>query len=402
MAGWLRMARRASLHWAVGTALLGLSMVLIVLRPELDLWAGRWLPNLLAIGGFAIVRRGIQVFVRVRPTDFEHALVTVLGAGGVALSLLAVLPESARALSAGAAMSWTLLRAAHELVRGLTPEFGRAAARGGALPFAVVGVAISLRPVVGWVRGPGAAPLETASTVNVALLLSFVAFGQLVMAGLVVLVILRMLARLRRLGTHDPLTGLLNRRGVALAMAREFEDMHRRGRPFALISLDVDHFKSINDRHGHAVGDAALVALAQTLQASARDVDHVGRLGGEEFCVVLHETDVAGALIAAGRLLQAVRDMRPDAGGASLRLTASFGVTACRGPDDTAEAMWQRVDVALYEAKASGRDRVQLASAERRPSRAAATASTGWHGARRAHRAGPRTRPGQFASDTQV
>jgi diguanylate cyclase (GGDEF)-like protein len=155
----------------------------------------------------------------------------------------------------------------------------------------------------------------------------------------------------------DDLTRLPNRRALDEEIAHALSAARRSGRPFAIVMVDVDRFKFINDTHGHAVGDAALTAFAQRLSGALREPDRAYRYGGEEFCVLLDDTDLPGARTLAERARE--RIAQPFEG-PMRALTASFGVTAWQ-PEDTRDTLFQRADRALYAAKANGRDRVETA-----------------------------------------
>ena len=170
----------------------------------------------------------------------------------------------------------------------------------------------------------------------------------------------RMERQLRQLATIDDLTETLNRRAFFIAAEQEIERSARYGNCVSVAMFDLDHFKRINDRHGHAVGDRALRAAAAALRANLREVDILGRLGGEEFAVLLPETALAGAVEVAERLRQAIAAivLPLDAGLPPLTFTASLGV-AERGADETTvDKILARADLALYRAKADGRNRV--------------------------------------------
>ncbi len=168
-------------------------------------------------------------------------------------------------------------------------------------------------------------------------------------------------AELERLASTDVLTGLRNRRSVSDVVEREIARAARTGRSFAVLLADVDHFKRINDVHGHAVGDAVLVELAARFRATLRISDAVGRWGGEEFCVVVVEVDVAGAERAAERLRAAVAKRPFATDGGALPVTVSVGVAMFRGAGDTLARLLHAADEALYAAKGAGRDRWCLA-----------------------------------------
>jgi diguanylate cyclase (GGDEF)-like protein len=169
------------------------------------------------------------------------------------------------------------------------------------------------------------------------------------------------LEALRRLATRDELTGLLNRREYDRILAEEEERSRRFGQPLGLVVLDVDLFKSINDTHGHAAGDAVLKEIAARLAGAIRTVDRASRIGGEEFALILVQTDGSSALEVARRAIAAVARMPIDAGGRSLAVTASAGVAALPVDAKTGADLFAVADKALYRAKESGRNRVVAA-----------------------------------------
>jgi two-component system cell cycle response regulator len=166
---------------------------------------------------------------------------------------------------------------------------------------------------------------------------------------------------IQRAATTDPLTGIMNRRALLPAVDVEQSRSERHGYPMALLMLDVDHFKSINDEHGHAMGDQVLAALGRMLAQYARKTDLVGRWGGEEFVVVLAGANEAGARIAGERIRSAVEKMTVlDDKGQRVPITISIGI-ACLEVNDKVDVLVERADHAMYQAKATGRNRVVVA-----------------------------------------
>lgn len=156
----------------------------------------------------------------------------------------------------------------------------------------------------------------------------------------------------------DPLTGLLNRRAFFEALAREQRRMERTKSKCALIVVDIDHFKHINDLHGHTAGDLVLKAIADSLEEGLRPaMDYVARWGGEEFVALLTHTDLAGAACAAERLRTKIETLDPSIGKVCLGITASFGVTELLSGMEF-EAALDHADRCLYAAKKSGRNKV--------------------------------------------
>ena len=165
---------------------------------------------------------------------------------------------------------------------------------------------------------------------------------------------------LKRLSTTDSLTGLSNRRALDHALRREFARAQRNGSPLSLITLDIDHFKRINDRYGHPVGDEVLAQFGLVLQESVRETDTAARPGGEEFTILLPDTPLEQAKVLAERLQLKLHDTSWPVES----VTASFGI-ACLGPViNDVRALLRAADRALYEAKAVGRDRIVLAAAD--------------------------------------
>jgi diguanylate cyclase (GGDEF)-like protein len=164
----------------------------------------------------------------------------------------------------------------------------------------------------------------------------------------------------RELATRDELTGLPNRRAMQDLMGLEHRRSVRSGRPMLLAQLDIDHFKRINDAHGHATGDRALQAFASVVRASVRDTDVLARWGGEEFVLLLSETRLDDARDLLERLRQAVATMEIPHTDGTLRMTVSIGV-AVHLPGDTVDLTLERADQALYTAKSLGRNRIAVA-----------------------------------------
>ena len=167
------------------------------------------------------------------------------------------------------------------------------------------------------------------------------------------------LEQIRQLATHDDLTGLLNRRAMLDRMQLEQRRSLRSGSPLLIAQLDIDHFKVVNDTHGHAAGDLVLQSFADTVRRNVRDTDVLARWGGEEFVLLLCDTPAADAVALMERLRQAVQAMQvPVAqGGQPITVTVSIGL-ARHAPADPLAGTLERADRALYAAKAGGRNRV--------------------------------------------
>jgi len=169
-------------------------------------------------------------------------------------------------------------------------------------------------------------------------------------------------ADLARLALTDPLTGLSNRRHFLERLQGEVERALRYQRPLSVVLLDLDHFKRVNDTHGHAAGDDVLRGAARALRSVCRDVDLPARWGGEELALLLPETDAAGALIVAERVRERIEAQAYTApSGSAFGVTASLGVATAGDKALSAEALLHASDRALYRAKDEGRNRVIVA-----------------------------------------
>ena len=167
--------------------------------------------------------------------------------------------------------------------------------------------------------------------------------------------------RLEALLFEDPLTKLSNRRFILTQMAAAVSAARRHGRPLAVAVIDIDHFKAVNDAHGHAAGDRVLAAVANAMREYLRAEDQLGRLGGEEFLALLPDADGHAAWAAAEKLRSEVAALAVEHDGRELAVTISAGWAAWEG--ESSEELLRRADEALYEAKRGGRDRVEGAPA---------------------------------------
>ncbi len=166
-------------------------------------------------------------------------------------------------------------------------------------------------------------------------------------------------ARLHDLAVTDGLTQVANHRHFQDRLREEFRRAQRYDDPLALILVDLDHFKNVNDNFGHQIGDQVLAAVAAAMQAAVRETDFVARYGGEEFAVLLPKTHLAGALTVAERIVAEMK--RLQVGPTGLKVTGSFGVSGFPGRSvNTAEQLVKTADEALYRAKREGRNKISL------------------------------------------
>jgi len=173
-------------------------------------------------------------------------------------------------------------------------------------------------------------------------------------------------AELKTLAVTDELTGVHNRRYFIETAEREIARCLRFGKAFSAILLDIDSFKKINDSHGHSVGDAVLVSVAAACLRHCRKIDTFARYGGDEFFFLLPECTQKEAETFAERIRTAIEQVRVDVGGKSIPVTASLGVQAFEGAQDSLDRLLIRTDNAMYAAKQSGKNAVSVAAAAKK------------------------------------
>lgn len=203
--------------------------------------------------------------------------------------------------------------------------------------------------------GPDSDPWEKLGATMIVGATVIAAFG---VAGVIILIAERFAAQIRREARTDSLTELAVRRVFDDQIEAEMERWRRYRRPFAVVLFDIDHFKTVNDVHGHDVGDEALRLVARCGRTVVRPSDLIARIGGDEFGMILPETTDTEAVEVAGRLLETIRTATLDTARGGLKLTGSFGVATVRHTDDGVETIIKRADEALYTVKRRGRNGV--------------------------------------------
>ncbi len=354
--------RRPALHWLGYSLLSAAGLELISMRPGGNPWLTVALSNLLLTGATMLLARGGARFLGLRPHDREDLLVLLLLT--MVMVWLGPQPQDGVAwrhpgfVTAGA-VAWVLSRTAWLQRAALREQFGSRTA-------AVVSGTLAAFALLQWARSiyglssASAPPMNSAHAANAMLVYATLVTVAVLNFIYLFLMVLRLTGRLTHLVEHDVLTGLLNRRAMQHELAIHWDLWRQRQEPFAVVSVDLDHFKQINDRWGHGAGDEVLRVTAGRLSAAARSAtDRVGRMGGEEFLVLLPGCLAEASSPAAERLRRALEASAVALpGGDTIRVTASLGVAAIRAGDRTPEEILQRADAALYAAKRAGRNRV--------------------------------------------
>lgn len=364
--GWLvaaaalKLDRRAAVQWAGYALLTGASLVFFVWATQTRREEVRALGNVCVVAGVMLMQRGVRQFVGLAAPAWLYAGL-LAGVVAVAWFGMAVHNGAMRVAVISGLLGLLCLATAWDVFtytrRKLEMRWGFWLA----IPLLLGAVVFLLRSGRAIVApGTVVAEVSANSALNIGSAVVFMVTALVFHLVLVALVAARLMTELRRMSRHDSLTELLNRRAMDDLLRDEGRRAIRANRPFSVLMVDADYFKAINDRFGHAAGDEALRHLAQILRAQMRDIDRVGRFGGEEFIVLLPGTSASEALNAAERLRDALLRRPWGWQGETLRLTVSTGVAAWRGPHDEVDLLLKRADAAMYRAKSLGRDRFEF------------------------------------------
>jgi diguanylate cyclase (GGDEF)-like protein len=348
-------AEKCTRYWAAAGTLVAAGVLITALNAGAPRYAALVIGNNCIIFGLALQWAGIRLFHKKQPNSFGW----VLAAGFFVLFGLLLLnkaPLQARAL---AATVWTFMFILLTFYEVWTGQKGR---RSFGNLIAVAGLSIltlcyAARLIGTFYQIPSFLPATATSLGVFAIFLGPMAGAQLLFSGLLLLYFEKIVTEKNHLATHDGLTGILNRRALDAACEREIEVAKRLGNPFCVAFVDIDHFKHINDSHGHEVGDQVLVDVAQVLRKHCRNIDLVGRNGGDEFCLILPGADPACAQAIGERLVGAVRNHRVK-GVEPFSASIGMAVWTAGGNGESLRELVRRADIELYRAKQQGRDRV--------------------------------------------
>jgi diguanylate cyclase (GGDEF)-like protein len=367
--GWMGCAlllkedEAAVVHWGVFLLLLSAGLLLAGLRGEPRTWWAFNGANLLTLVAFAVMRRGVELFFRAPSSDGEQMIMLAVVGGAIALVGTGPAGSAWRILLSYGGQGYVMARLIATVRTPVRAEFGRAAWLSLIVPGLVIVVLLVLLASRQAMSLQAPQEMHGPSATALGLMPLYLFGSALFNFGFMVLLTQRLLLKLKRASRRDALTGLENRGAIDGNMQRLWAQASRGAEGFAVLLIDVDHFKRINDAHGHAVGDQVLEHVAAVIAAQARQADSVGRYGGDEFIIVAPQSALAGAAQAAERLRLAMEAEHIHARASNLRVTLSIGVAASTSEDVAVSDVLARADRALYRAKARGRNRVEAASA---------------------------------------
>lgn len=347
-------AERCTRYWALSGLLSAVGVLIVIINagaPKLGLSVTG---NTAIIAGMVTQWWGVRAFYR-RQRNILGWIILAGFAALFALSMLLDQPLRNRALLSSLAMALLVLLNLLELWkrRSPVPSFAGMLAFVAAL---VSFVTFGARAIGIYRDHPHFLP-DTAAGAGVVVVYMIPMVSTLLFAmALLLLYFERMVAEKHQMATHDELTGLYNRRAIVAAGKREIDVAQRLGRPLAVAYIDIDHFKKINDQLGHDAGDHVITDIGHILKDTCRNIDIVGRYGGEEFCIIFPGMDREGVTMLAERLLGEVRRYH-FRGNIPVTVSMGFAVLQPQEAERNWTALMQRADSLLYQAKSAGRNR---------------------------------------------
>lgn len=371
--------RRAVGHWLVYALSLAFGLGLMSQRPDMNPWWTDMVANLGLLVAFTCAQRGMLAFLRLPENNLE--MVLVVAAAVIGMLLLGPTPQPTGWIHPGymvaAAIGWLVLRTTWRSHATLREQFGPTVAWVVVGTNGLIGVSNLIRVAIAVLKPQAIVPLHIPSALNMFMVYMTIGVAAVFNFMFLFLIVLRLLRRLTVLVQRDALTGLFNRRAMEQMLDRAWSRWRRMAEPFTVVTVDLDHFKKVNDTWGHHAGDEVLKAAASKLVANLRAADVVGRVGGEEFLAVLEACPADTSTVTAERLRQAIgaEGVQVD-DGVTVAVTASVGVATVSDSDSDIGQMLRRSDAALYRAKREGRNRVCVATDDH-PDAAAAGAGAG-------------------------
>lgn len=359
----------AAKDWRIGTLLIAAGSILLAVQDIAPHWLVLPLGNAWAMLGTALYWRALRRFDG-RPETWWIFLPVALASLGVIWFSVVTPHLTARVVLVSAVWAGTLFGAAIDFFRGRHPHY--AWSRYAMVGIMTVTAAFMVSRAAYFVVGSQgiSSILESGNWLNVVTPLSAAVLPVVGTTAFLVLCSERLRAEWERAATIDFLTNLPNRRTISSTGVTRFQAARRSGTTFAAAVVDIDHFKSVNDRFGHDIGDLALQHVAAVLAHNCRGPNMVGRQGGEEFVALLEANTIADALVAAERMRAAVESqpllLKGPSLPATLPITVSIGIGQIAASDQSFDDLLRRADKALYAAKEGGRNRVELFSGQSR------------------------------------
>jgi diguanylate cyclase (GGDEF)-like protein len=355
LGSWLVPAtRRAAMHWAMWSLLSATLWIVLAVRFESPPLVG----VLAGVLGVITLHRGIRLFIGRDPTVFMHIPLLLAVVAAAWLGSIPATRNWQAVLNFGV-LSFLFFLIARDLYLHARDQLHFRLPWLLPLPVMLGGLGYGSRALRALLEPESVlTQMSTDSALNVQSALIYVVLVIALHATLVVLVVGRLVSELRRLSHYDGLTSLLNRRAMEEALDAQILRSRRNNDGFVVMMLDLDHFKRINDQHGHGVGDLALKHVSTLLLGAMRDTDYLARFGGEEFVVLMAGATLEQAHPVADRLRELVAINPLVHFEIRVAMSVSIGIAQWRGGTEDSSHLLSRADAALFQAKVLGRNRV--------------------------------------------
>lgn len=352
---------KTSIQYALSNMFLGGFMLFYILRDLLPDNITYTVADISLLVGFFFLHRAIQEFTQKVKRDKMQICLVAISTSCVLMSYLHEHGQKLAVVSVCMYSFYAIIFSAKDAYDYIIKDFKKKYCLLVLSPLYWMATLIFMRMILTIVMDGTNTDLRHGTVFNmvllIAMLLALLGFNVTAIG----LVISRMITQIRVLSQEDPLTKTYNRRHLTQLAEQEINKVHKTGMTLSIIMLDIDHFKKVNDQYGHAAGDAALITCVETIKRTVRATDYVGRLGGEEFCIMLPNTEVKAAQGLAERIRLNLEKETVLWQDKKISITASFGVAALtsEGKNEWSNLL-NKADVAMYEAKNSGRNKVVM------------------------------------------
>lgn len=350
---------KVSVNFALTNFFLGMFMLFYVLRgvwPTLSIYV---ISDVTVILGCLLLRRATQEFTDKKKTDVE---LTVLLVGSTLIDIYIRINEYHfyGVLLVCCVSLYLVIHAFINSYGYMIKNFAKIYTITTTAPLLLMGSVIGVR-IIATLLQAGNPDLRQQGAFNtgflVVMMVSIIGFN----ATAIGLVVSKMITQIKQLSQEDPLTKIFNRRHLTTVAEEEINKVKKNNSTLSIVLLDIDHFKKVNDVYGHAAGDAALITCVDVIKKSIRSTDYVGRLGGEEFCILLPNTSLSDAQILSNRIRENIASHHVIWEEHTIQITASFGITSFNssGQNEWSNLL-NKADIAMYQAKNNGRNQVVL------------------------------------------
>lgn len=350
---------KISINFALSNFFLGAFMLFYVLRGEYPTLMVYLMSNINVILGCLLLRRATQEFSDKTKTDVELFLIFLISLFGD-LYFRHTDYYELEVIFICTILLYLIAHTFNNAYQYMMKHFSKTYSLTTTSPLFIMGCLLTLR-IISTIFHLANPDLRKSGTLNsgflIIMMLTIIGFN----ATAIGLVISRMITQIKQLSQEDPLTKIFNRRHLTTVAEEEINRVRKNNSTLSIVLLDIDHFKKVNDVYGHAAGDAALITCVDVIKKSIRSTDYVGRLGGEEFCILLPNTTLEDAKVLSNRIRENIAAHHVVWEEHTIPITASFGITAFNSSiKNEWSNLLNKADIAMYQAKNNGRNQVVI------------------------------------------